>query len=101
MYRLTARIIYGDIDTEIPLDVPILWSGRTPVISLDNFWIPAMGTFDARVLIHGDRYAGTWQHDQVGGHMFGKLVKLSEAEKEAPTKTTEEEPDDSDEDAQP
>ena len=75
MYRLTARIKYGDVDQEVPLDLKILWSGRTPVITMDSFWIPGMGTFGARVLIHSDRYAGTWQHDAVGGHMFGKIVK--------------------------
>lgn len=76
MFRMTARIKYGDVDNELPLDIKILWSGRTPVITLDSFWIPGMGTFGARVLIHSDRYAGTWQHDAVGGHMFGKIVQM-------------------------
>ena len=76
MYRLTARIKYGDVDQEVPLEIKILWSGRTPVITLDNFWIPGMDSFDARVLIHRDRYTGTWQHGKVGGHMFGKIVQL-------------------------
>ncbi|MCG8650038.1 MAG: hypothetical protein MI861_09400 [Pirellulales bacterium] len=74
MYRFTARIKYGDVDNEVPLDLQVLWSGNTPVITLDSFWIPGMGTFGARVLIHSDRYAGTWQHDEVGGHMFGKII---------------------------
>ena len=74
-YRLQARIKYGEVDSEVPLDIKILWSGNTPVITLDAFWIPGMGTFGARVLIHSDRYAGTWQHDAVGGHMFGKIVR--------------------------
>ncbi len=75
MYRLTARIKYGDVDSEVPLELKILWSGSTPVITLDSFWIPGMGTFGARVLIHRDRYAGTWQHDAVGGHMYGMIKK--------------------------
>lgn len=75
MYRMTARIKYGEIDSEVPLDIKILWSGNTPVITLDSFWIPAMGTFGARILIHSGRYAGTWQHDAVGGHMFGQIKK--------------------------
>lgn len=88
MYQITARITYGDIDEELPLKIKILWSGRTPVITLDNFWIPGMGTFGARVLIHSDRYAGTWQHGPVGGHMFGRIEKLgaepsSEADSES------------------
>ncbi len=75
MYRLTARIKYGEIDSEVPLDLKILWAGRTPVITMDSFWIPGMGTFGARVLIHSGRYAGTWQHDEVGGHLFGVIKK--------------------------
>jgi hypothetical protein len=75
MYRMTARIKYGETDSEVPLDIKILWSGNTPVITLDSLWIPGMGTFGARVLIHSGRYAGTWQHDAVGGHMFGRIEK--------------------------
>ena len=75
MYRLTARIKYGTTDQEVPMDIKILWSGETPVITLDSLWIPGMGTFSARVLIHMGRYAGTWQHDEKGGHMFGQILK--------------------------
>lgn len=75
LYRLTSRIQYGSSDSEVPMDLKILWSGSTPVITLDNLWIPAMGTFSARVLIHDGRYSGTWSHDEVGGHLFGKIVK--------------------------
>jgi hypothetical protein len=75
LYRLTARIEYGDVNSEVPMDLRILWSGSTPVITLDSFWIPGMGTFSARVLIHNGRYGGTWQHGDKGGHLFGKIVK--------------------------
>ncbi|EMI22416.1 putative secreted protein [Rhodopirellula maiorica SM1] len=75
LYRLTARIKYGDVDSEIPMDLPILFAGNTPVITLNSLSLPGMGTFSARVLIHDGRYSGTWQHDKVGGHLFGKIVK--------------------------
>jgi len=75
MYRLTSRIQYGSTDSEVPMDLKILWAGSTPVITLDNVWIPGLGTFSARVLIHDGRYSGTWSHDEVGGHLFGKIVK--------------------------
>ena len=78
LYRFTARIKYGDVDSEVPMPLTVLWSGNTPVITLDNLTIPGMGTFSARVLIHSDRYAGTWQHDAVGGHLFGKIEKAKE-----------------------
>jgi hypothetical protein len=76
-YRLTARIQYGDTDGEFPMDLQILWAGNTPVITLDQVWIPGLGTFSARVLIHKDRYSGTWDHDAVGGHLFGRIEKAA------------------------
>ena len=75
LYRLTARITYGDTDGEFPMDLKILWSGNTPVITLDQLWIPGLGTFSARVLILNGRYAGTWDHGAVGGHLFGRIEK--------------------------
>ena len=72
-YRLTARIKYGDIDNEVPIDLKILWAGKTPVITLDNVWIPGMDAFDARVMIRNNRYAGTWTHGDKGGLLFGRI----------------------------
>ena len=74
-YRLTARIKYGQTDGEFPMDLDILWAGNTPVITMDQVWIPGLGTFSARVLILNGRYAGTWDHGDVGGHLFGKIEK--------------------------
>ncbi len=79
---ITARIKYGDKDLSVPIVVKVYWADDAPVISLTNLTIPGMGTFTSRVMFHGDRYAGTWQHDAVGGHMFG-LVERTVAE-EAP-----------------
>ena len=80
LYRLKTRIKYGDIDQEVPLDLKILWAGNAPVITLESIWIPKMGTFDAHVIIRpgkeAGRYAGTWQHGDKGGHLFGKIVKI-------------------------
>jgi len=78
LYRLTTRIQYGETDTEVPIDLKILWSGNTSVITLDNLWIPGMGTFSARVLIHQGRYAGTWSHGDKGGHLFGRIEKAAD-----------------------
>jgi hypothetical protein len=70
---ITARIKYGQHDVKLPVTIEILWAGDTPVITLTNAVVPGMGTFTSRVMIYGDRYAGTWQHDKVGGHMWGKI----------------------------
>ena len=72
---ITARIKYGKHDRVVPVPVKVKWAGTTPVITLDDLTIPGFGTFGARVVFHKDKYAGTWQHDDVGGHMFG-MVQL-------------------------
>ncbi|MCA9175246.1 MAG: hypothetical protein KDB14_12245, partial [Planctomycetales bacterium] len=63
-----------------------IWSGDTPVITLTDFTIPTLGTFSCRVLIYNGKYAGTWTHGAVGGHMFGVLKPL-EADAEDAGKT--------------
>ena len=74
-WLLTSRIQYKDIDVTLPVPVIIRWASTTPLIMLEEVTLPGMGTFSARVLIHRSRYAGTWQHDDVGGHLFGTLSK--------------------------
>ena len=60
-----ARIKYGDHDITVPMPLEVKWAGKTAVITLDHVTIPKLGTFDARVVIDGARYAGTWQHDEI------------------------------------
>ena len=59
----------------VPVVVPMRWVGDTPVILMTDTSLPGLGTFTVRVLFYGDRYAGTWQHGQVGGHMSGRIEK--------------------------
>lgn len=66
---------YGKL-TMPPLRLPLMWAGNTPVIVLDDFTIPVLGTFSCRVMFDGSRYAGTWQHGDVGGHMWGRIEKV-------------------------
>jgi hypothetical protein len=65
--------VYVHKGVPIPLTMKILWAGKTPVLTLDEFTIAGMGTYSARLMFHGDRYAGTWQHGKSGGLMFGKI----------------------------
>lgn len=78
LWLITSRMRYGDVDATVPVPVAVKWAGKTPVITLDEVTIPGMGTFSARVLFHGNRYAGTWQHDAVGGLMFGRVKPKAE-----------------------
>ncbi|MEL7263268.1 MAG: hypothetical protein AAFP69_00450 [Planctomycetota bacterium] len=80
LFRFTTRIKYGKTDLTVPVQVPVKWAGNTPVISLDDFTIPGMGTFSARVTIHHDRYAGTWDHGPKGGHLFGVIQRMTNAQ---------------------
>ncbi len=75
---VTARIKYGERDMVFPVPLEVKWAGSTPVMTLDNMTIPGFGTFGARVVFHKDKYAGTWQHDEVGGHMFGIVEIVQE-----------------------
>ena len=65
--------VYVHKGVPIPLTMKVLWAGKTPVLTLDEFTIAGMGTYSARLMFHGDRYAGTWQHGKKGGLMFGKI----------------------------
>ncbi len=74
-WRFNARMQYGTVDVTLPIVVTMRWAGDTPIITMTDVTIPTLGTFTARVFFYGDRYAGTWQHDKVGGHMYGRIEK--------------------------
>jgi len=74
-WQFNARMRYAGVDVTLPITVPMQWVGDTPMITLTDLTVPTLGTFTARVFFHGDRYAGTWQHGNVGGHMFGRIEK--------------------------
>lgn len=76
LWIFTARVKYGKLDTKVPITVPMEWAGDTPMVTLTDSNLPGLGEgFSARVLFYKDRYAGTWQHGPVGGHMFGKIER--------------------------
>ena len=75
-WRFNARV--GGLGTAIPIVVPMQWIGDTPMIMMTDMSIPSLGTFTTRVFFYGDRYAGTWQHGTVWGHMFGTIERAGE-----------------------
>ncbi|MBA3314056.1 MAG: hypothetical protein H0T47_12325 [Planctomycetaceae bacterium] len=85
-WLILAKISYGTKSQvpAIPIPVKVLWAGDTPMLSLTDLTIPGFGTFTSRVMFYGDRYAGTWQHDEVGGHLFGTLSKADDDEASPP-----------------
>lgn len=74
-WTFVARIQYAQWDVKVPLTLKVYWADDTPVISLTDLAIPGLGTFTARVMFHGERYVGTWQHGEVGGHMYGRIER--------------------------
>jgi len=74
LWLFTARIQYGDHDATVPLPLPVKWAGDTPMIVLDDILVPGFGKFDARVVFHNGKYAGTWSGHGHGGHLFGRIV---------------------------
>jgi hypothetical protein len=75
-WRFNVRMTYGSVDATLPITVPIVWAGDTPMVAITNFAIPTVGTFTARVFFYQDRYAGSWQHGDVGGLMYGTIESI-------------------------
>ena len=78
-WLVVARVKYGQNDVNVPIPVKVHWAGDTPILSLTDLTIPGLGTFTSRVMFYGDRYAGTWQHGDKGGHLFGTIKKAGDA----------------------
>ena len=73
-WRFNARI--GETGLTVPIAVRMQFVDDTPMIVMTDTTIPGMGTFTARVLFHGDQYAGTWSHvGSAGGYMYGRIER--------------------------
>jgi hypothetical protein len=76
LWRFTVDMHCCGVNGAIPVAVPMRWiGGDTPMIMMTDTSLPGVGTFTVRLLFYGDRYAGTWQHRTVGGHMWGRIAK--------------------------
>ena len=73
-WRFDVRVVYMTVDVTLPVVVPIVWAGDTPMVSITDFAIPGLGEqFGARVMFYDERYAGTWDHGPYGGLMYGVI----------------------------
>jgi hypothetical protein len=74
-WRFNMRMRHSTVDVTLPVVLPIVWVGNTPMIDITDFDIPGLGTFTVRLLFDEGRYAGTWANPKVGGLMFGRIEK--------------------------
>ncbi len=79
-WMFKARMKYGGTDVTLPMPLEVKWAGDTPIITLTETTLPGLGTFSARVVIHGGQYAGIWKHGKYGGQMFGEIKKVDATE---------------------
>ena len=70
-----TRLEYSGREIPVPIPITVRWAGDTPVITLTDLTIPAVGTFTARVLLYREQYAGTWSGEGRGGQLFGKILR--------------------------
>lgn len=74
-WRFMVRINYHNTDVTVPLFLEVKWADDTPMIYVEKIFVPGIGTYSARVLFHDKRYAGTWNGDGYGGHLFGNVER--------------------------
>src|SRR4051812_39518728 len=72
-WEIRARVQFAGRNLTVPVPVKLRWAGDTPVIVLDSVSVPGVGTYSARVLIHGNTYAGSWSTKDEGGMLHGTI----------------------------
>jgi hypothetical protein len=83
LWTFTARVKYLNQDLTLPITVPVVWAGDTPMVSLSDSMLPGLGNqLSAKVIFDGQRYAGTWQHGKFGGHMWARIERAESSKSE-------------------
>jgi hypothetical protein len=78
LWQFNAKMDCCGLDgRSMPIAVPMRFVGDTPMILMTDTALPGIGTFTVRVFFDGDRYAGTWQHGETGGLMYGRIEKTA------------------------
>jgi hypothetical protein len=82
---ISARMRFGSNDVTMPFPVRVVWAGDTPIITVDDFAVPGVGTYSARVMIYRDYYCGSWFGKGYSGIMSGRVVPADQVEEKADT----------------
>ena len=85
-WMFKVRIKYMKYNLKVSLPLQVKWAGDTPVIVVDGDEIIGLGKFNARVVLHENKYAGTWSHGDHGGHLFGTIERIDAAKKDGAKK---------------
>ena len=75
LWRFNAGMQCCGVKGVVPLVIPMRFVGDTAMIMMTDTSLPGIGTFTVRLFFYGDRYAGSWQHGEVGGLMSGRIEK--------------------------
>jgi hypothetical protein len=75
IWLFRTRLMHGGREIPVPIPINVQWAGDTPVITLTDATIPGIGSWTARVVLYRDQYAGTWSGKNVGGQLFGRIVR--------------------------
>jgi len=76
---IRARLSADLPDLLVPVPVRIEWAGDAAVLMVDDFGLPGMNPYSARVLIFDDTYAGTWSGGGMAGLISGIIVREADA----------------------
>jgi hypothetical protein len=75
VWTINARLQYGGTDVVVPIPVQVKWAGDTAVIVVEKFAMPnSSNAYSARVLFHGNTYAGSWSGEDYGGMLYGVIT---------------------------
>lgn len=90
-WLIGARVQYGDKDVVLPVPVRVVWAEDVPIITVDETFLPGLGRYAARVMIHRGYYSGIWHGTNYGGVMSGRVI-CADAPTTAPADQAEPKP---------
>ncbi len=88
-WSFKVRIKYMKYNVNVVVPLQVKWAGNTPVITVDGDEITGLGKFDARVVIHENKYSGTWSHGKTHGHLFGTIKRAEPEKKKGSAKSSD------------
>jgi hypothetical protein len=75
-WRVESRMEFMGRDVTFPVPVKVRFvDDATPVIVVDDFGLPGIGKYGARVIFAHDEYACIWGGKDYGGQLFGKVLR--------------------------